>query len=98
VPGELLDSQVQAKNAPGLTSHYDIAGRLLRVETLGEWETNWVRGFLTGFHLVPTARVDQPSITLTVKRSQLPIVPSEMPSFAINRGDCFTDGTHYYLR
>ena len=97
MPGDLLDSQVQAETASGLTSHYDIAGRLLCVKTLGEWETNWVRSFLSGFHLVPTDRVDQPSITLTVRRSQLPAVPSQAQSFAINRGDCFTDGKQYYL-
>lgn len=98
MPGELLDPQVQAYSAQGLTSHYDIAGRLLCVETLGEWETNWVRAFLTGFHLVPSARVDQASITLTVRRSQPPTVPSQMPSFEINRGHCSTDGTRYYLQ
>ena len=95
--GELLDSQVQANTAPGLTSHYEIAGRLLRVETLSEWETNWVRSFLSGFHLVPTARLDPSSIKLTVRRSPLPTVPSQMQSFAINRGECLSDGTEYYL-
>ena len=97
MPGELLESQLQANHASGLTSHYEIAGRLLCVKTLGQSETNWVRRFLTGFHLVPTERNEQPSITLSVSRSQVPNIPPEMPSFAINRGDCFTDGAHYYL-
>ena len=43
------------------------------------------------------APVDEPSITLTVRRAPLPIVPSGLQSFAINRGDCFTDGSQYFL-
>lgn len=98
MPDELLDSQVQSLNLPGLISHYNIAGRLLRVHTLGDWETQWVTSFLRGFHLVPTDVTNvQPAVTLTVKRAPLPPVPLQLQSFAINRGDCFTDGTEYFL-
>ena len=98
MPDELLDSQVQSLNLPGLISHYNIAGRLLRVHTLADWETQWVTSFLRGFHLVPTDVANvQPAITLTVKRAALPPIPLQLESFAINRGDCFTDGTEYFL-
>ena len=98
MPGELLESQFPAITNPGLISHYNIAGRLLRILTLGEWEAHWVAGFLKGFHLVHTVDpVDQPSITLTVKRAPPPTLPSGLQSFAINRGDCHTDGTQYFL-
>ena len=96
--GELSESQSQAKTTSGLISHYNIAGRLLRVHTLGDWETQWVAGFLNGFHLVQKfAPVDQPSITLTVRRAPLPSVPSGLQSFAINRGHCYTDESQYFL-
>ncbi|HKR60701.1 MAG TPA: hypothetical protein VJS64_13355 [Pyrinomonadaceae bacterium] len=97
--GELLDSLIQATPSSGLTSHYNIAGQLLRVQTLGAWETQWVGSFLKGFHLIPTlVPVEDPAITLTVRRAPLPPVPSNLHSFAINRGDCHTDGTHYFLQ
>ncbi|HET6671346.1 MAG TPA: hypothetical protein VFH15_14055 [Pyrinomonadaceae bacterium] len=54
--------------------------------------------FLNGFHLVHTfAPVDQPSITLTVRRAALPNIPSGLQSFAINRGHCYTDQSQYFL-
>lgn len=95
----LLDLQVQTSTPSGLISHYNIAGRLLRVQARGDWEAQWVAAFLDGFHLVQTtAPVEhRPSITLTVRRAPPPIVPSAMQSFAINRGDCHTDGTQYFL-
>jgi len=98
VPGEVLESQSKANATSDLISHYNIAGHLLRLHTLGDWEALWVGSFLKGFHLVHTvAPVDQPSITLTVRRAPLPIIPSGMQSFAINRGECFTDGSQYFL-
>ena len=98
MPGELLESQFQAITTSGLISHYNISGRLLRILTLSEWEAHWVAGFLKGFHLVHTVDpVDQPSITLTVKRAPLPTIPSGLQSFAINRGECHTDGKQYFL-
>lgn len=99
MPGELLDSQVQANTPSGLISHHNIAGRLLRVQAHGDWEAQWVAAFLDGFHLVQTAATvqHQPTITLRVRRAPPPIVPSAMQSFAINHGDCHTDGTQYFL-
>ncbi len=98
MPGEVLESEFQANTTSGLISHYNIADRLLRLHSFGDWEAQWVAGFLKGFHLVHTvAPVDQPSITLTVRRAPLPIIPSGMQSFAINRGDCYTDGSQYFL-
>jgi hypothetical protein len=98
VSGELLDSQVQANSHSGLIRYYKIAGRSLRIQTFDSWESNWVERFLDGFHLVAsTAPLDPPAITLTVRRSAPPAVPSQLQSFAINRGDCFTDGTEYFL-
>jgi hypothetical protein len=98
VRGELFESHSQAETTSGLISHYNIAGRLLRVHTLGDWETQWVAGFLSGFHLEQEfAPTDQPSITLAVKRAPLPDVPSGLQSFAINRGHCYTDESQYFL-
>jgi hypothetical protein len=98
VPGELLYSQVQPSPSSGLITHYNIAGRLLRLHTLGDWETKWVSSFLSGFHLIQTrVPVDHASITLRVRRSSLPSFPSSLQSFAINRGECFTDGNQYFL-
>lgn len=99
MPGELLDSQVQATTTAGLISYHKIAGRLLRVQTHGDWERQWVAGFLNGFHLVSAAApVDnQSAITLTVRRTTPPRIPSGLQSFAINHGDCHTDGTQYFL-
>ena len=98
MPGEVLESQFQANTTSGLISHYNIADRLLRVHTFGDWEAHWVTSFLKGFHLVHTvASVDQPSITLSVRRASLPIIPTGLQSFAINRGDCYTDGSQYFL-
>lgn len=94
----MLESQFQANTTSGLISHYNIAGRLLRVHAFGDWESQWVTSFLKGFHLVHTlAPVDQPSITLSVRRAPLPIIPPGAQSFAINRGDCYTVGGHYFL-
>jgi hypothetical protein len=98
VSGEVLDSQVKSHNLSGLISHYNIADRLLRVHTLGEWETRWTASFLKGFHLVPTEAADVcPAVTLTVRRTTVPSVPLHLQSFAINRGECFTDDTEYFL-
>lgn len=99
MPGELPDSQVQASTPPGRVRYYNIAGRLLRVNSLGDWEAHWVSGFLNGFHLAPAlaTATEEPAITLTIQRTQVPSVPSGLHSFAINRGDCFTDGTQYFL-
>jgi hypothetical protein len=99
VPGQFTDSQVPANPFSGLISYYSIAGQLLRVHTLAEWETEWVRNFLKGFHLIPKdAPVEDPAITLTVRRAPLPPVPGDLNSFAINRGDCHTDGAQYFLQ
>ena len=99
MPGELLDSRVQAFTPTGLISHFKIAGRLLRVHPHDEWTSQWVSGFLNGFYLVQiTAPVeDHSAITLAVRRATPPLVPPGMQSFAINHGDCYTDGTQYFL-
>lgn len=98
MPGEVLESLFQVNTTSGLISHYIIAGRLLRIHTLGDWEAQWVSNFLKGFHLVHTvAPVDQPAITLTVRRAPLPLIPTGLETFAINRGDCYTDGSQYFL-
>ena len=97
--GELLDSGAQAFAPTGLISHFKIAGRMLRVHAHGEWAARWVSGFLDGFHLVQTTASvgDHSAITLAVRRATPPLVPSGMQSFAINHGDCHTDGTQYFL-
>lgn len=98
MPVEVLESQFQANTTSGLISHYNIAGRLLRVHAFGDWESQWVTSFLNGFHLVHTvAPLDQPAITLTIRRAPLPGIPSGAQSFAINRGHCYTDGGQYFL-
>ncbi len=92
-------AQAQCATSTALNSHYTIAGRLLRVEVHGDWEAQWTTSFLSGFHLAPTmAPVDDRTlVTLSVKRAALPAVPSALQTFAINRGVCYTDGTHYFL-
>jgi len=99
VPGELLDSQVQPNPSTGLISHYHIAGRLLSVHAHGEWIAQWVSSFLNGFHLVQTTAPfeDQSAVTLAVRSAPSPLVPSGLQSFAVNHGDCHTDGTQYFL-
>ena len=99
MPSELLDSRAQAFTPTGLISYFKIAGRLLRVHAHGEWTAQWVSGFLNGFHLVQTTPPagDYAAITLAVRRATPPLVPSAMPSFAINHGNCYTDGTQYFL-
>lgn len=99
MPGESLDSRTQSFTPTGLFSHFRIAGRLLRVHAHGEWTAQWVSRFLNGFHLVQTTAPvgDYAAITLAVRRATPPPVPSGMQSFAINHGDCHTDGTQYFL-
>ncbi len=93
--GSLVASATQA----ALTSHYRIAGRTLRVEAPGDWAAHWVANFLSGFHLVPTtAPLDQQTtVTLRVGLTTPPAVPVALPVFAINHGDCHTDGSRYFL-
>ena len=94
----LLHSQIQTRPNSDLTTHYEIAGRLLRIQTLGVWEASWVSSFLDGFHLVQTIEAtNQTPITLTVRRAPLPQIPTHWQSFAINHGDCFTDDCEYFL-
>lgn len=96
--GELFESQTPTQTTSGQITHYNIAGQLLRVHTLGDWETQWAAGFLNGFHFVQEfAPVDLPAITLTVRRAPVPSVPSGLQSFAINRGHCYTDESQYFL-
>ena len=99
MPSQFSDSLVPANPSSGLISYYGIADQLLRVHTFDEWETEWVRNFLKGFHLIPHDKPhENPAITLAVRRAPLPTVPPHLNSFAINRGDCHTDGTQYFLR
>lgn len=93
---ELLDSQTQVT---GLISHYNISGQVLRVQTQGEGEAKWVAAFFNGFYLIhttpPAGR--QPAITLSIRSATPPSIPSGLQSFAINHGDCYTDGRQYFL-
>lgn len=97
--GELLDSRAQALTTTGLISHFKIAGHLLCVHAHGKWTAQWVSSFLNGFHLVQTTAPvgDYSATTLAVRRATPPLVPFGMQSFAINHGDCHTDGTQYFL-
>ncbi len=99
MPGELLDSQLQHTPPTGIISHCHIAGRLLSVHAHGEWTAQWVSGFLNGFHLVQTSAPleDKSAVTLAIRRATPPLVPSGLQSFAVNHGDCYTDGTQYFL-
>ncbi len=94
--GELLDSHAQAT---GLAGYYNISGQLLRVQAHGDWEAKWVAAFFNGFYLNQTAvpAGSQPAITLSIKSATPPFIPSGLQSFAINHGDCHTDGRQYFL-
>jgi hypothetical protein len=95
----VFGSLVQPATQTALTSHYTIAGRLLRVEAYGDGVAQWVASFLNGFHLSRTAATADTAaaVTLSVRRAALPTVPPGLQTFAINHGVCHTDGTHYYL-
>ncbi|MEP6635332.1 MAG: hypothetical protein ABJB97_01310 [Acidobacteriota bacterium] len=72
---------------------------MLRIEARGDWEAQWVAGFLSGFHLVETATPadSRSALTLRVERATPPVVPSGMQGFEINHGVCQTDGQQYFL-
>ena len=92
----MFGSLVQTATQAALISHFTIAGRLLRIEALGDWAAQWVASYLNGFHLSRTTAAAAAS-TLRVGRAAPPPLPLALQSFAINHGVCHTDGTQYFL-
>jgi len=95
----VFGSFAQTVTPAARVSYYTLAGRLLRVEAQDDWTAGWVANFLNGFYLRRTAAPvqERAAVTLKVRRSQPPIVPSGLQTFAINHGFCHTDGTQYFL-
>lgn len=82
-----------------LVSDYNIAGRPIRVEVFDKWAAQWITNFLNGFQLLQTAPAinGTSGITLRIGSAWARSVPADLPSFAINHGVCYTDGTRYFL-
>ncbi|HEX5707929.1 MAG TPA: hypothetical protein VFX96_11570 [Pyrinomonadaceae bacterium] len=78
---------------------YETAGRLLALETDAEWAARFADSYLSGVHLAP-ARPDAArtvDLRITLSTRPAPTLPSNLDTFAVPGGICYTDARSYFL-
>lgn len=91
----ILEPRVESVSARS----YEIADRLLSVETDAEWATCLAEAFLSGLHLSPSLGQDIGPAHLRLKIMTEPPPPllAKLQGFKVPGGVCYTNHQSYYL-
>lgn len=78
---------------------YEIADRVLSVETDAEWATRFAETFFSGLQLSPLADHGEgpPHLRLKVKTGPPPPLPTKLKTFKVLGGVCYKNHQSYYL-
>lgn len=94
--------EFESISQPALASVYASAGCFLSVVPLDDSSARLAENFFRGFHLTRLLEFDQlpteASYTIRIRSTEsLPSIPSSLNSFEIEHGQCWTDGSNFYL-
>src|SRR5215217_3968729 len=91
---------IQVSDRPASQSFYEVAGRLLFIESIDLRLGNLIARLFAGWQLAPVSLPDRsPDIRIRFFCGDyLPEIPSNLNRFEIAEGgQCYTDGADYYL-
>src|ERR1051325_5000238 len=91
---------IKVFDRPAHQSFYEVAGRLLFIETIDLRLGNLIERLFAGWQLAPVASPDRlPDIRIQFFcNGPLPEIPYNLNRFEIaDGGQCYTDGADYYL-
>lgn len=91
---------IQVLNRPASDAFYEVAGRLLFIESLDPRLGHLIERLFAGWQLTPVALPDRtPDIQINFRcADELPPIPHELNHFEIAEGGkCYTDGADFYL-
>src|SRR5687768_3744463 len=77
---------------------YQIADRVISVQTDSERATGLAEAFLRGLHLSPLAHSNRPAhLRLMITSQAPPVLPTEIHRFSVPGGVCYKNHDGYYL-
>lgn len=78
---------------------YEIADRLLSVETDAEWTTPFAEVFFSGLHLLPSLghSTGSPHLLLKIMTEPPPPLPTKLQAFKVPGGVCYKNHQSHYL-
>ena len=90
---------IQVSDRPVSQSFYEVAGRLLFIESIDLRLGNLIERLFTGWQLAPVSFPERsPDIRIQFFCGALPEIPQNLNRFEIAEGgQCYTDGADYYL-
>ncbi len=90
---------IQVSDRPASQSFYEVAGRLLFIESVDLRLGNLIERLFTGWQLAPVSFPTQSAdIRIQFFCGSLPEIPQSLNRFEIAEGgQCYTDGADYYL-
>ena len=90
----ILEPQVESVSE----RFYQIADRVISVQTDSERGTGLAEAFLSGLHLSPLAHSNRPAhLRLRISTHSPPALPTEMHRFPVPGGLCYKNHSGYYL-
>jgi hypothetical protein len=93
------ERMIEARVESACGRFYQIADRLISVETDVEWTTRLVETFLSGFHVSPSLGHNslQPHLRLKITTDPPRPLPTELQRFNVPGGVCYRNHQSYYL-
>jgi hypothetical protein len=90
---------IQVSDRPASQSFYEVAGRLLLIESLDLRLGDLIERLFNGWQLAPVSSPGRsPDIRIQFFCGALPEIPEHLKRFEIAEGgQCYTDGADYYL-
>ena len=90
---------IKVSDRPASQSFYEVAGRLLFIESFDRRLGNLIEQLFSGWQLAPVSFPDRsPDIRIQFFCGALPVIPEDLNRFEIAEGgQCYTDGANYYL-
>lgn len=90
---------IQVSDRPASQSFYEVAGRLLFIESFDHRLGNLIEQLFSGWQLARVSFPERsPDVRIQFFCGALPVVPEKLNRFEIAEGgQCYTDGADYYL-